>query len=145
MKKAILILTMTLLNIGNVVAQKITNENELKNFYIEYFSNAGRENEVLKDSLVTVYCTKELYTAWHEDVYDIGLYDPLTNGLCENPEMMKKTLVVKKDSDGYSVSFDYLTWPDNKTETETVIIYVNADGKISHTKRPEDGYMTPSK
>ena len=135
---------MALLNIGNIMAQKITNENDLKNFYIEYLSNL-LSNEVKTDSLVKAYCTKELYTEWDEVVNKIGLYDPFTNGVCDNTEMMKKTLVVKKDSDGYSVSFDYLTWPDNKTVTESVIIFVNADGKISHTKRPLDGYMTPSK
>ena len=144
MKKAILILTMALLNIGNVLAQKITNENDLKKFYLEYFSFNTIETQAKADSLVKAYCTKELYTAWHEDVYEIGLYDPLTNGFGDF-ETMRKTLVVKKETDCYVVSFNYVTWFDNKTLTESVIIYVNADGKISHTKRPLDGYMTPTK
>ena len=143
MKKAILILTMTLLNIGNIMAQKITNENDLKNFYMEYFSFDTVETEAQADSLVNAYCTKELYTAWNREVNEVGLYDPLTNGFGDF-ETMRKTLVVKKETDCYVVSFNYVTWFDNKTLTESVIIYVNADGKISHTKRPEDGLVIPS-
>ena len=141
MRKAILIIAVTLLNICNVFAQKITNEKELKNFYIEYLSMDSKETEAQADSLVRSYCTKELYDAWNTDVNEVGLYDPLTNGYFD--DLMKKTLVVKKESDHYVVSFKYSTWRDNKIKEESIIIYVNTDGKISHTKRPSDGYITP--
>lgn len=139
MKKAILFLAITLQNICNSFAQKITNEKELKNFYTEYSSNLFSSKV---DSIVKAYCTKELYEAWYTDVTEIGLYDPLTNGACEDSETMRNSLVVRKESDGYVVSFDYSTW-DDKTATETVKIYVNADGKISHTKRVSDGLIIP--
>ncbi|MDE5570474.1 MAG: hypothetical protein K2I86_00205, partial [Prevotella sp.] len=82
-------------------------------------------------------------TAWNEDVNEIGLYDPLTNGFCDDYNMMKTPLSGREEDNYYIVSFNYLTWPDKKTQTESVIVYVNSDGKISHTKRPSDGYMTP--
>src|SRR5574344_2282094 len=142
MKKTILILIITLLNISNALAQRITDVKDLKKFYTEYFSYILQISDEPKlDSLVKTYCTKEFHKAWNEDVNEIGLYDPLTNGFGENPDLMKNTLVIKKESNSYIVSFNYLTWPDNKTMTESVIVYVNADGKISHTKRPSDGLL----
>ena len=125
-------------------AQTITSTNDLKKFYTEYLSYL-LSDEIKTDSIVKNYCTKELYKEWNKVVNEIGLYDPFTNGLSENAELMKKTLVVKKEGNEYVVSFNYLTWPDNKTKTESVIIYVNTNGKISHTKRPSDGYMSPEK
>ena len=144
MRKIILALAITLFNINTGFAQKVTCVNDLKSFYTEYLSYL-LSDEIKTDSIVKNYCTAELYKEWNEIVNEIGLYDPFTNGLCENAELMKSTLVVRKDSEGYVVSFNYLTWPDNKTKTESVIIYVNANGKISHTKRPSDGYMIPEK
>src|SRR5574344_777368 len=140
MKKTILILTILLSTILNVSAQTITNAEELKRFYTEYLSVLGSNGRKM-DSLVKTYCTKEFHKAWNREVNEIGLYDPLTNGFCGNPDLMKNTLVIKKESNSYVVSFNYLTWPDNKTMTESVIVYVNADGKISHTKRPSDGLL----
>lgn len=119
---------------------QISNKEDLKKFYTEYLSYL-LSDEIKTDSIVKNYCTAELYKEWNEIVNEIGLYDPFTNGLCENAELMKSTLVIKKEGNEYVVSFNYLTWPDNKTKTESVIIYVNANGKISHTKRPSDGYM----
>ncbi len=121
---------------------QISNKEDLKKFYTEYLSYL-LSDEIKTDSIVKNYCTAELYKEWNEIVNEIGLYDPFTNGLCENVELMKSTLVIKKEGNEYVVSFNYLTWPDNKTKTESVIIYVNANGKISHTKRPSDGYMIP--
>ena len=125
-------------------AQTITSASDLKSFYTEYLSHFVSDG-IKTDSIVKNYCTKEFYKEWNEIVNEIGLYDPFTNGLSENAELMKKTLVVKKEGNEYVVSFNYLTWPDNKTKTESVIIYVNTNGKISHTKRPSDGYMSPEK
>ena len=142
MKKTILILAILLSTIQNVSAQTITNAEGLKRFYTEYLSVLGSNGTKL-DSLVRIYCTKEFYKAWNREVCEIGLYDPLTNGFCDDQELMKNTLVIKKESNSYVVSFNYLTWPDNKTMTESVIVYVNADGKISHTKRPSDGLLIP--
>ena len=144
MRKIILALAITLFNANTGFAQKVTCVNDLKRFYTEYLSYL-LSDEIKTDSIVKNYCTAELYKEWNEIVNEIGLYDPFTNGLCENAELMKSTLVVRKDSEGYVVSFNYLTWPDNKTRTESVIIYVNTNGKISHTKRPLDGYMIPEK
>ena len=75
-------------------------------------------------------------------IENFDLQDITTPG-CDDLDFMKNTLVVKKENDSYVVSFNYLTWPDNKTMCESVIVYVNSDGKISHTKRPSDGYMIP--
>ena len=144
MRKIILALAITLFNINTGFSQKVTCVNDLKRFYTEYLSYL-LSDEIKTDSIVKNYCTAELYKEWNEIVNEIGLYDPFTNGLCENAELMKKTLVVKKEGNEYVVSFNYLTWPDNKTKTESVIIYVNANGKISHTKRPSDGLMIPEK
>ena len=121
---------------------QISNKEDLKKFYTEYLSYL-LSDEIKTDSIVKNYCTSELYKEWNEIVNEIGLYDPFTNGLFEDAELMKSTLVIKKEGNEYVVSFNYLTWPDNKTKTESVIIYVNANGKISHTKRPSDGYMIP--
>ena len=142
MRKIILALAITLFNANTGFAQKVTCVNDLKRFYTEYLSYL-LSDEIKTDSIVKNYCTAELYKEWNKVVNEIGLYDPFTNGLCENAELMKSTLVVRKDSEGYVVSFNYLTWPDNKTKTESVIIYVNTNGKISHTKRPSDGYVIP--
>ena len=144
MRKIILALAITLFNINTGFSQKVTCVNDLKRFYTEYLSYL-LSDEIKTDSIVKNYCTAELYKEWNKVVNEIGLYDPFTNGLCENAELMKKTLVVKKEGNEYVVSFNYLTWPDNKTKTESVIIYVNANGKISHTKRPSDGLMIPEK
>lgn len=144
MRQIILILAITLFNANTGFAQKVTCVNDLKRFYTEYLSYL-LSDDIKTDSLVKNYCTKGLYKEWNEVVNEIGLYDPFTNGLSESADLMKKTLVVKKEGNEYVVSFNYLTWPDNKTKTESVIIYVNANGKISHTKRPSDGYMSPAK
>jgi hypothetical protein len=72
-------------------------------------------------------------------VNEKGLYDPFTNGFVDDLKLMKNTLVVRKKRHNYVVSFNYLAWPDVKTKTESVIVYVNANGKISHTKRASDG------
>ena len=125
-------------------AQTITSASDLKKFYTEYLSHFVSDG-IKTDSIVKKYCTKEFYKEWNEIVNEIGLYDPFTNGIFDDEDLMKKTLVIKKEGNEYVVSFNYLTWPDNKTKTESVIIYVNANGKISHTKRPTDGYMTPEK
>ena len=125
-------------------AQTITSTNDLKRFYTEYLSYL-LSDEIKTDSIVKNYCTAELYKEWNKVVNEIGLYDPFTNGIFDDEDLMKSTLFVRKDSEGYVVSFNYLTWPDNKTKTESVIIYVNTNGKISHTKRPSDGYMSPEK
>ena len=122
---------------------QVSNEEDLKRFYTEYLSSFVSDG-IKTDSIVKNYCTKELYKEWNRVVNEIGLYDPFTNGICDDEDLMKKTLVIKKEGNEYVVSFNYLRrWPDNKTETESVIIYVNTKGKISHTKRPSDGYMTP--
>lgn len=142
MKRTILIWAIFLSAVFGVSAQKITNADELKKFYTEYLSVLGTDGKRM-DSLVVAYCTKELHAAWNREVNEIGVYDPFTNGIFDDLDFLKNTLVVKKEGDSYVVSFNYLTWPDNKTMCESVIIYVNADGKISHTKRPLDGYMTP--
>ncbi len=89
MKKTILILTILLSTTLNVSAQKITNAEELKRFYTEYLSVMD-SNGTKADSLVRIHCTKEFHKAWNEDVNEIGLYDPLTNGFGENPDLMKK-------------------------------------------------------
>ena len=123
-------------------AQTITSASDLKSFYTEYLSHFVSDG-IKTDSIVKKYCTKEFYKEWNEIVNEKGLYDPFTNGIFDDEDLMKSTLVVRKDSEGYVVSFNYLTWPDNKTKTESVIIYVNTNGKISHTKRPSDGYMIP--
>ena len=121
---------------------QVSNKEDLKKFYTEYLSYL-LSDEIKTDSIVKNYCTAELYKEWNKVVNEIGLYDPFTNGIFDDEDLMKSTLVVRKDSEGYVVSFNYLTWPDNKTKTERVIIYVNANGKISHTKRPSEGYMIP--
>lgn len=121
---------------------QVSNKEDLKKFYTEYLSHFVSD-DFKTDSIVKKYCTKELYKEWNEVVNEIGLYDPFTNGIFDDEDLMKKTLVVKKEGNEYVVSFNYLTWPDNKTKTESVIIYVNTNGKISHTKRPSDGYMIP--
>lgn len=123
---------------------QVSNEEDLKRFYIEYLSHFVSD-DIKTDSIVKNYCTKEFYKEWNEIVNEKGLYDPFTNGIFDDEDLMKSTLVVRKNGEGYVVSFNYLTWPDNKTETESVIIYVNTKGKISHTKRPSDGYMIPEK
>ena len=125
-------------------AQTITSTNDLKRFYTEYLSYL-LSDEIKTDSIVKNYCTAELYKEWNKVVNEIGLYDPFTNGIFDDEDLMKSTLVIKKEGNEYVVSFNYLTWPDNKTKTESVIIYVNTNGKISHTKRPSDGYMSPEK
>ena len=60
-------------------------------------------------------------------------------------DLLKKTVAVCKEGDHYVVSFKYLNWPENNMLIESVIIYVNKEGKISHTKRPSDGLVIPSK
>lgn len=140
MKVLILIFAISVTFTSDIFAQKISNAEELKDFYTEYLSNIFSDNNKL-DSVVTEYCTKDFHTAWNRDVNEIGLYDPLTNGICD--DLVINSLSVKKENDSYVVSFKYLAWPDNSPMLESVIVYVNADGKISHTKRPSDGYMTP--
>jgi hypothetical protein len=144
MRKIILALAITLFNANTGFAQKVTCVNDLKRFYTEYLSYL-LSDEIKTDSIVKNYCTKELYKEWNKVVNEIGLYDPFTNGIFDDVDLMKSTLVIKKEGNEYVVSFNYLTWPDNKTKTESVIIYVNTNGKISHTKRPSDGYMSPEK
>lgn len=146
MKKLIIFLTILLSNILNLSAQKITNAGDLKEFYLKYLTYSIKVSDERKqDSLVTVYSTQELYKAWNEDYNEIGLYDPFTNGVGENIDLMKRTLAVKRENNHYVVSFGCLTWPENKFVLENVVVYVNPEGKISHTVRPIDGYMTPSK
>ena len=123
---------------------QVSNKEDLKKFYTEYLSYL-LSDEIKTDSIVKNYCTAELYKEWNKVVNEIGLYDPFTNGIFDDEDLMKSTLVIKKEGNEYVVSFNYLTWPDNKTKTESVIIYVNTNGKISHTKRPSDGYMSPEK
>lgn len=141
MKKIIWIIAL-LFNYINLQAQSISNVSMLEIFYNNYFTYCAT-NDARLDSLITSNCTPAFAQAWNKDVNEIGLYDPLTNGYCENYDMMKSSLSVQKETDHYIVSFHYLTWPDNHTQTEKVIIFVNKNGKISHTKRPSDGYMTP--
>ncbi len=76
-------------------AQTITSTNDLKKFYTEYLSYL-LSDEIKTDSIVKNYCTKELYKEWNKVVNEIGLYDPFTNGLSENAELMKKNACGKK-------------------------------------------------
>lgn len=76
----------------NVSAQKITNAEELKRFYTEYFTYSVNLSDQSKiKALITDYCTQQFAKAWNEDVNEIGLYDPLTDGACENQDLMKNT------------------------------------------------------
>lgn len=147
MKKIIIVLTIVLLNILNISAQKITNADDLKNFYIKYLTyNIDLSCEKAQDSLVKESCTKEFYIAWNEDVNEIGLYDPLTNGYFDDIDLMRSSLFVVKDRESYIVSFKHIrTFPEHKVEIERIIVYVNSEGKISHTVRPSDNYWTPTK
>ena len=146
MNRLIFILTILLSNVLNLSAQKITNAGDLKEFYQKYLTYSIKiSDERKQDSLVTVYSTQEMYKAWNEDYNEIGLYDPFTNGIGENIDLMKRTLTVKREKDHYAISFGCLTWPENKFVLENVIVYVNSEGKISHTVRPSDNYWTPTK
>ena len=143
--KKIMLSVVLLLSFFSLQAQKTLNIQMLEQFYKNYFSSHRTGGDFTRlDSLVQSNCTPEFVQAWNEDVKDIGLYDPLTNGFCEDFDTMKNSLSIRKEDDHYIVSFCYYTWPDKKKETESVIVYVNNKGKISHTKRPSDGYMTPA-
>lgn len=97
MKKLIIFLTILLSNILNLSAQKITNAGDLKEFYLKYLTYSIKVSDERKqDSLVTVYSTQELYKAWNEDYNEIGLYDPFTNGVGENIDLMKKLLLLSE-------------------------------------------------
>lgn len=144
--KKVIILVVFISQFLSIPAQKITCADSLKVFYTNYFTyDVELEDENRLNSLVSLYCTKGFYNAWFEDVYDIGLYDPLTQGsgsTSEDLEFIKKSLSVKREKDYYLVSFKFHGWQGD-INMITVYVYVNADGKISHTKRPSDGYMTP--
>lgn len=142
MKKYISIIAICLSFMFDASAQKITNAGDLKKYYMEYLSNLVSD-KVKTNALVKAYCTQKLYAAWNEDVNEIGVYDPFTNGY-HDPVMTRKTLQIQNKNDIYMVSFDYQTWPDNKTETEKILVFINSDGKIWQTKRPSDGYVTPN-
>lgn len=147
MKKVFLVAVL-ILHFLSVSAQKITCADSLKVFYIKYFTyDVGLECDSLQRSLVLSYCTNDFYTAWYEDVYDIGLYDPLTLGGGATPEdleYVKESLSVIKENEFYVVSFRFHGWQGDINKI-TVYVIINAEGKISHTKRPSDGYMTPKK
>lgn len=143
MMKKMFVTTAMLFCILHLSASKINNAEDLKRFYVEYCTYIHDDAKL--DSLLRASCTKELVKEWYELVVSIGLYDPFTNGICDDFELTKKTVAVHKERDYYVVSFKYLNWPEDNMLTESVIIYVNKEGKISHTKRPSDGYMTPSK
>ena len=114
MKKVIL-LVVFISQFLSISAQKITCADSLKVFYTNYFTyDVKLEDENRLNSLVSLYCTKGFYNAWFEDV----------------------------EKDYYLVSFKFHGWQGD-INMITVYVYVNADGKISHTKRPSDGYMTP--
>lgn len=142
-EKNMSIMIFILINISTVLAQKITCVSELKQFYISYFTYCISDNNKL-DSLINTCCTQDFAKAWRQDVNETGLYDPLTNGFCDDYVMMRNTLSIRKsEGNSYIVTFDYLTWPNNDKKSESVIVYVNENGKIRHTKRPSDGYLTP--
>lgn len=144
MKKIILVLIAIAFSAGNIFAQKITSAAELKTFYVKYFMwGTSVIYEQKQDSLVAAYCTKELYAAWNREVNLIGLYDPFTNGALID-DLSIRTLDVRKENDYYVVSYHFMATGMKRREvTETVIIYVNQKGKISHTKRPSDGMLIP--
>ena len=145
MKRIILFLVVIISNLLCISAQKITNKDDLKKFYMNYLTLSQNASDDAKlNNLLEVFCTKELYTAWNRDVNEIGLYDPFTNGYFDDIDLMKRTLIVRKEKEYFVVSFNYLTW-DDKTKTESVLIYINSEGKISHTVRPSDNYWTPTK
>lgn len=146
--KRLFILAVIILQLISVSAQKITCADSLKVFYTNYFTyNIELEDENRPESIVALYSTKDFYNAWYEDVCSIGLYDPLTEGICptsEDLEFMKESLSVNREKDYYLVSFKYHGWQEVINQI-TVYVYIDTDGKICHTKRPSDGYMTPEK
>ena len=75
--KKVFLLAVLILQFLSISAQKITCADSLKVFYTNYFTyDIELEDENRLNSLVLLYCTKDFYAAWYEDVYDIGLYDP---------------------------------------------------------------------
>lgn len=144
--KKIILLASLLLQILCVSAQKINCADSLKVFYTKYLTyDVGTEYNERQKSLVSSCSTKDLYDAWYEDVHEVGLYDPLTLGGGATPDdldFVKESLSVMTEKDYYVVSFAFHGWQGDINKI-VVNVYVNAEGKISHTKRPSDGYMTP--
>ncbi len=141
MKKIIIFMVVILYFPFNLPAQGVKNEKDLTQFYVCYLSNIFDDNKL--DSLLPEYCTKEFIVVWNEQVNEIGLYDPFTNGISDDYDLIKKTLNVRKEENYYVVSFNYLTWPDNITKKEDVIVHVNDKGKIYRVTRPIDDYSIP--
>ena len=144
--KKFLLFAVLVLQFISVSAKKITSADSLRVFYTQYFLlDVKLEDENQLNLLVSSSSTQDFYTAWYKDVYDIGLYDPLTRGAggdSKDVDFMIKSLSVIKEKDYYTVSFKFHGWQGNINEY-TVYVYVNKEGKISHTRRPTDGYITP--
>lgn len=140
--KKIIIIAAILFSPICLSAQGIKNEKDLAQFYTCYLSNILLENNKI-DSLLSGSCTKEFIAAWNNLVNEIGLYDPFTNGVTGDYDFIKKTLKVKKEKNHYAVSFNYLTWPNNLTKEENVIVHVNNEGRICQVTRPTDNYSVP--
>lgn len=126
----------------SLLAQNVSRLKKVEQFYTDYFT-LWAAYDARVDSLVMSNCTPEFVKAWQYDVREKGLYDPLTNGCCDDFNMMRRSLRIQEKDGSYIVSFNYLAWPTEDICTESVIVFLNAEGKISHTKRPSDGYMTP--
>lgn len=144
--KNIFLLVLLILQISSASAQKITCADSLKVFYTKYLTyDVGTEYIERQKSLVSSCSTKDFYNAWYEDVHEVGLYDPLTSGGGATPDdldFVRKNLSVMKEKDYYVVLFSFHGWQGDINKI-VVNVYVDAEGKISKTKRPSDGYMTP--
>lgn len=99
MKKIIFLLSL-FFGLATCNAQ-VSNEEDLKRFYTEYLSHFVSDG-IKTDSIVKNYCTKEFYKEWNEIVNEKGLYDPFTNGIFDDEDLMKSTLVVRKNGEGYA-------------------------------------------
>ena len=144
----IIIIAVYVLQTISISAQSIKCADDLKKFYIDYFTySVDSALEIQFDSVVVVNCTKDFYDAWHEDMYEIGSYDPLTEGAGgttkEDLFFTINSIVIEKEEDYYVASFAFHDWLDNSVAVISVIVYINEEGKIRCTKRPSDGYVTP--
>lgn len=119
---------------GNIVGQ------QLLSMFKDYCQFHVNRNQI--DQLLLEHCTQDLYSDLMEDLNGFG-YDFITMGNYEYDSIRSSATVMARDH-YLTIKYNYLGWPSNQLDTDSVYYFFNSEGKISHIMRPEDQYVIPN-
>jgi hypothetical protein len=120
---------------GNIFGQRLLS---IFKCYCHNYSN-----DVFVDSLISANFTEELKTVLFEDLHGGHGYDFITMGFYDYENIESSATVMARDH-YLTIKYNYLGWPSNQLDTDSVYYFFNSEGKISHIMRPEDQHVIPN-